>query len=99
MPAVMSLYAHMTAHRLPTLPEAQLNVSPSQFPRNHPELPTAIPIPPSRRGNVMRGEGNQNGNRKESGTSLVVQWIGLHLPVQGIQVQSLNEERRIPLAW
>ena len=32
-----------------------------------PELPTAIPTPPSRRGNVMRGEGNQNGNRKEAG--------------------------------
>ena len=38
----MSLYAHMTAHHLPTLPEAQLNVAPSQFPWNLPELPTAI---------------------------------------------------------
>jgi len=29
-----------------------------------------------------------------SGTSLVVQWLGLCLPMQGVQVQSLAEELR-----
>ena len=29
-----------------------------------------------------------------SGTSLVVQWLGLCLPMQGVQVQSVVEELR-----
>ena len=30
----------------------------------------------------------------QTGTSLVVQWLGIHLPVQGMQVQSLVRELR-----
>ena len=32
--------------------------------------------------------------KKELGTSLVVQWIRLHLPMQGVRVQSLVGELR-----
>ena len=38
-----------------------------------------------------REQGWDGVNEKEnSGTSLVVQWLGLHLPMQGVQVPSLT---------
>ena len=33
------------------------------------------------------------------GTSLVVQWLRIHLPVQGMQVPSLVRELRSHMQW
>ena len=37
--------------------------------------------------------------KANTGTFLVVQWLGVHLPVQGVQVQALVEELRSHMPW
>ena len=51
----------------------------------------------TRKNSVVKGDGVPNSLPNDSvishyRTSLVVQWIGIHLPVQGTQVQSLVQE-------
>lgn len=65
--AITSLYMEVTANHVHTLPEVQLNVVPTSVsPQTPPEMPTATPVPPTRRGNVIRGWGI----RMERGRSL-----------------------------
>ena len=42
------------------------------------------------------GESDGNQEHKHAGTSLVVQWLRLHLPMQGMRVRSLVRELRCP---
>ena len=66
MPAVTSLYREVITHHLHALPEAQLNVSPSQF-LHRTSQNCLQPFQPHPVQGEMCGKGNQNGNRKESG--------------------------------
>ena len=52
----------------------------------------------------MRGEREEVGEteifkEREAGTSLVIQWLRFHLPVQGFWVRSLIRELKTLHAW
>ena len=51
--------------------------------------------------NILLWDKNEGGNpyKDRHGTSLVVQWLTIHLPVQGIQVRSLVQELRSHMLW
>ena len=98
MPAVTSLYREVITHHLHALPEAQLNVSPSQF-LHRTSQNCLQPFQPHPVQGEMCGKGNQNGNREESGAFPGGPVVKTSPPNAGDSGSTPDQGAEIPHAW